>query len=453
MNTTNPISIQSNGQFRMPTQPGTRITLLAAVFDQLPNAVVLFDSDLRIVEMNQAAEKLFGIAAEDVIGKNHDCLFLCDSCASNCVVRQAGGHTSKLRIKSEGSRNAVVNTTYVRDQFGAIEGIVATIREVAEKPDTVMPAVIAESPAMRELLGVVHKVARSEAASILIEGENGSGKDLIAQMLHYQSARQSQPFLAINCAAIPESLLESELFGYEKGAFTDARAQKRGLFELADKGTLFLDEIGEIPLSLQAKLLRVLENQTFRRLGGLRDIEVDIRIVAATNRNLRKAVREGDYRMDLYYRLNVIQLTVPPLRNRPQDILPLARFFIEQFRAKSKRQLSGISSEAESALLAHDWPGNVRELRNAIQRAMILEEKDCIGPKSLNLPSCEEEAGYESEVPIAAGPLMAVTLAGQERRLIVEALERTDGNQSRAARLLQVTRDAMRYKMKKHNLQ
>ena len=194
-------------------------------------------------------------------------------------------------------------------------------------------------------LNFVRRIAISEAGSILIEGENGTGKDLIAKTLHYQSLRQSEPFLAINCAAIPETLLESELFGYEKGAFTDARAQKRGLFELADKGTLFLDEIGEIPLSLQAKLLRVLEDQCFRRLGGLRDISIDVRIIAATNKNLREAVREGAFRQDLYYRLNVIQLLVPPLRERPQDILPMARFFIEHYngevQAPDRRHFAG----------------------------------------------------------------------------------------------------------------
>ena len=367
MNKFTVISIQSDGRFQMPSQPGLRMKLLAAMFDQLPDAVVLFDNNGRVVGVNQVAEKLFEMDALELTGKHHPDLFQCSDCRSGCALNQAGGKpagldscTTTLRTKAAGNRMAVVKAMHVRDGFGAIEGVIATIKEIVGIPTVTLPAMIAESLAMRDLLGVVRKVARSQAASILIEGENGTGKDLIAQMLHHQSARQSGPFLAINCAAIPESLLESELFGYERGAFTDARTMKRGLFEMADKGTLFLDEIGEIPLSLQTKLLRVLENQTFRRLGGLRDIEVDIRIIAATNRDLRKAVREGDYRMDLYYRLNVIQLTVPPLRNRPQDILPLARFFMEQFKAKFKRQVDDISAEGECALLAHDWPGNVR---------------------------------------------------------------------------------------------
>ena len=186
--------------------------------------------------------------------------------------------------------------------------------------------------------------------------------------------RQAEPFIAINCAAIPETLLESELFGYEKGAFTDARAQKRGIFELADKGTLFLDEIGEIPLMLQAKLLRVLEEQTFRRLGGLKDIQLDLRVIAATNKNLREAVKEGAFRQDLYFRLNVIQILIPPLRDRTEDIVPMTRFFIEHYNRKFKRNIENVSEGAVKLLMAHDWPGNVRELRNAIERAMILEE-------------------------------------------------------------------------------
>ncbi len=304
------------------------------------------------------------------------------------------------------------------------------------------------------MLAFVRRVAVSEASSILIEGENGTGKDLIAKTLHYQSLRQAEPFLAINCAAIPDTLLESELFGYEKGAFTDARAQKRGLFELADKGTLFLDEIGEIPLSLQAKLLRVLENQCFRRLGGLQDINVDLRIIAATNKNLREAVREGAFRQDLYYRLNVIQLVVPPLRERPQDILPLARFFIEHYNAKFKRQIEGMSPEAESLLLSHDWPGNVRELRNAVERAMILEDTAQIRPQSLPIAV----RGTGSSFVAATGAMACafssegMSLVEQERRLLVQALEKTGGNQTQAARLLRITRDTLRYKMKKFNL-
>jgi transcriptional regulator with PAS, ATPase and Fis domain len=309
---------------------------------------------------------------------------------------------------------------------------------------------------MREVVNFVRRVASSEATTILLEGENGTGKDLIAKTLHYQSLRQAEPFIAINCAAIPETLLESELFGYEKGAFTDARSQKRGIFELADKGTLFLDEIGEIPTMLQAKLLRVLEEQSFRRLGGLKDIQLDLRVVAATNKNLREAVKEGAFRQDLYFRLNVIQILIPPLRERREDIVPMTRFFIDHYNRKFKRSIEGISDDAAKLLLSHDWPGNVRELRNAIERAMILEESALIHSASLPISISRPEyapitdTGFDGRS--AAATVDGMSLEDHERNLLVRALEKTNGNQTQAARLLRVTRDTLRYKMKKFSL-
>src|SRR5450631_1544862 len=245
-----------------------------------------------------------------------------------------------------------------------------------------LEGIIGASDAMRSLCHAIEKVAPTSATALLL-GESGTGKELLARALHRLSGRTHQPFVAINCAAIPDTLLESELFGYEKGAFTDARAQKRGIFELADKGTLFLDEIGEIPLMLQAKLLRVLEEQTFRRLGGLKDIHLDLRVIAATNKNLREAVKEGAFRQDLYFRLNVIQILIPPLRERTEDILPMTVFFIEHYNRKFKRSIENVTDAAAKLLTAHDWPGNVRELRNAIERAMILEEGPSITAASL----------------------------------------------------------------------
>ena len=439
-----------------------RPDVLQAIFDQLSDALFLYDRDLNITGVNQAAQRLFGMTAEEMIGRHCKELFRCSSCEPGCGMVQAIGDTSSLpsgtiRLHTDNGRErlVVIRTVQLLDDNGQLEGVVATIKDITEEAEPSRRQVIAESQAMREVMNFVRRVAVSEATSILIEGENGTGKDLIATTLHYQSLRQSEPFLAINCAAIPETLLESELFGYEKGAFTDARAQKRGLFELADKGSLFLDEIGEIPLSLQAKLLRVLEEQTFRRLGGLRDIKVDLRIIAATNKNLREAVKEGAFRQDLYYRLNVIQLVVPPLRERQQDILPMAQFFISQYNIKFKRQIEGLSSEAEALLLAHDWPGNVRELRNAIERAMILEETSVITPPSLPIAIRSAEAVVIAEpaaVGVASAPNDGMSLADQEKRLLVQALAKTGGNQTQAARILRITRDTLRYKMKKFNL-
>lgn len=438
-----------------------RPEILEAIFDQITDALFLYDKSLHIVGVNQAAQRLFGKLAEDMIGKHCQELFHCTVCESGCGILQGLGQSacmpnSTVRIHMDNGRErmVVMRTVQLLDNAGALEGVVATVKDITDEAEPAGRQIIAESQAMREVLNFVRRIAISEAGSILIEGENGTGKDLIAKTLHYQSLRQSEPFLAINCAAIPETLLESELFGYEKGAFTDARAQKRGLFELADKGTLFLDEIGEIAMSLQAKLLRVLEEQCFRRLGGLRDINIDVRIIAATNKNLREAVREGAFRQDLYYRLNVIQLIVPPLRDRPQDILPMARFFIEHYNAKFKRQIDGIAPEAEGLLLAHDWPGNVRELRNAIERSMILEDTAYIRPVSLPIAVRGADSIFTEPSALDAGSLTGdvMSLVEQERRLLVQALEKTAGNQTQAARLLHITRDTLRYKMKKFNL-
>jgi transcriptional regulator with PAS, ATPase and Fis domain len=312
---------------------------------------------------------------------------------------------------------------------------------------------IAESAVMLEILDFVGRIAASQAATILLDGESGTGKDLIAKALHYQSLRQAEPFIAVNCAAIPDTLLESELFGYEKGAFTDARSQKRGIFELADRGTLFLDEIGEIPLILQTKLLQVLEEQTFRRLGGLIDIQLDLRVVAATNKNLREAVKGGAFHQDLYFRLNVIQITIPTLRERSDDILPLSRFFIKHYNQKFNRSIAGLSDVATMLLLSHDWPGNVRELRNAIERGMILEESTLIKSSSLPIAISRADGGTAPEIlPRTEIHQEWAALKERERSLVARALAQASGNQTQAARLLRVTRDTLRYKKRKHNL-
>jgi len=435
--------------------------MLEAVFDQLSDALVLYDPEFRITGVNRSAEKLFGMASEEMLGKHCQDIFNCSLCEPGCGVlvglnQNSGAPNSTVRLHTPNGmeRVVVMRTNQMFNDAGQLTGVVATIKDITEEAAPQKREVIAESGPMREVLNFVRRVAASEATTILLEGENGTGKDLIAKTLHYQSARQAEPFIAINCAAIPETLLESELFGYEKGAFTDARAQKRGIFELADKGTLFLDEIGEIPLMLQAKLLHVLEEQNFRRLGGLKDIQLDLRVVAATNKNLREAVKEGAFRQDLYFRLNVIQILIPPLRDRTGDIIPLARFFIEHYNRKFKRSIEGVSEGSAKLLMNHDWPGNVRELRNAIERAMILEESALITPPSLPISVARPEGGMP--LALAAGaqqmPTDGLSLEDNERSLLARALEKTAGNQTQAARLLRITRDTLRYKMKKFNL-
>jgi PAS domain S-box-containing protein len=435
-------------------------TVLEAVFDKLTDAIVLYDNDRIITGVNDAAERLFEMSADDMVGRHCREVFRCGQCEPGCGMilgleqPSVPNCTVRLHTASGQERLAIIRTTQIVSDGGSSEGTVATVTDITEEMAPQKREVIAESPQMKDVMNFVRRVACSEALTILIEGENGTGKDLVAKTLHYQSMRQAEPFIAINCAAIPETLLESELFGYEKGAFTDAKSQKRGLFELADNGTLFLDEIGEIPLVLQAKLLRVLEDSTFRRLGGLQDISVDIRLIAATNKNLREAVRERAFRQDLYFRLNVIQITIPPLRERTDDIVPLATFFISHYNRKFKRNILGISPTSEDMLMSYDWPGNVRELRNAIERAMILEDSSYLTPPSLPINIVQRDSAALPHTLVPADPIPAdgISLEDNERMLVVRALEKTNGNQTQAARLLRITRDTLRYKMKKFNL-
>lgn len=309
--------------------------------------------------------------------------------------------------------------------------------------------ILGESKAMRDALELARRVAESDIASVLLYGETGTGKDLFARAIHYASERAKAPYLAINCAALPATLIESELFGYEKGAFTDAKARKEGLFEQARGGTIFLDEIGEVELGLQAKLLRVLEEGTFRRVGGLKDIMLDSRIVAASNRDLKKEAEAGNFRLDLYFRLSVIQLEVPPLRARGEDVLILAKHYIE--RANQKRRgtkLKGLSPEVERVFKNYGWIGNVRELRNVIERASILEDGDIV--TTTHLPSdLLHSSGASSSGGTFALPAAGVSLEEVEFELARQAVERTGGNLTQAAKLLDISRDQLRYKLRK----
>src|SRR5215470_2991832 len=328
--------------------------------------------------------------------------------------------------------------------------------------------VVGVSPKSVELMNFVEKVAGSEATTILIQGESGTGKDLIAKAIHYESSRQDKPFVAINCSAIPETLMEAELFGHERGAFTDAKQMKKGLFEMADGGTLFLDEIGELSPLLQAKLLRVLEDQVIRRVGGVRDMQVDVRVIAASNRDLEKAVRENQFRQDLYYRLAIIAIFIPPLRDRKEDILPLVDSFIDRYNRRFRKSIRGISDETRKLLLSHTWPGNVRELKNTIERAMILEEEQFLRPIYLPFSvadtsgrtAFERTAAPENGQALDNGRMLprlyipegGTSLEEVERAMVELAMRQSSGNQTQAARLLDISRDALRYKLKKFDL-
>ncbi|MBN2428262.1 MAG: sigma-54-dependent Fis family transcriptional regulator [Deltaproteobacteria bacterium] len=309
--------------------------------------------------------------------------------------------------------------------------------------------IIGESSQLKEVLSLVERVAQSDSSTVLIQGESGTGKELVAKAIHFESQRADQPFLAINCSAVPSNLLESELMGYEKGSFTDARTRKKGLFEIADGGTLFLDEIGEMDILMQAKLLRLLEERSFRRIGGTTNIHVDVRIVSATNQNLLKAVEEKRFRKDLFYRLNVLPLVIPPLRDRKEDVLPLINHFIAHFNREMRRNVQGLSTLAEKFLVEYEWPGNVRELRNVVERAMILEDSREIMLEHLPREIIEKTGGARSGALNFKIPAEGVDIEDVERELIRQALELSKGNQSHAARKLHLGIDAFRYRMKK----
>ena len=319
------------------------------------------------------------------------------------------------------------------------------------------------SPAMQETYGIAEQVARGDTTSVLIEGESGTGKEYFANLIHRMSARHAQPFVEINCAAIPSELLESELFGHEKGAFTDARAQKLGLMEMANGGTLFLDEIGEMSPMLQVKLLRVLERRTFKRVGGTKDISVNLRIMSATNQDLERMVREGGFREDLYYRLKVVPLYVPPLRERKEDIVPLSRLFMDRFARQFKKSFRDIAQGAERLLLEYPWPGNIRELRNLFERTTLLESGQVLEAHHLKLasrsrPASESTIGervdeYLSGALPTDGIPFEVLIEELERALILRASYATKWNQSRTAELLQLKRDKLRYRMKLYGIQ
>jgi len=313
------------------------------------------------------------------------------------------------------------------------------------------------SPAMEKVFSLARRIATSNATTILITGETGTGKDLLARELHVSSARREEPFIEVNCSAIPETLLETELFGYEQGAFTDAKGRRRGLFELATGGTLFLDEIGYMTANLQVKLLKAIEEKRIRRVGGTRDIDVDIRIMAATNRNLEQAMRKGLFREDLFYRLNVISIEIPPLRDREEDILLLARHFVTHFCVEHQKERMVLSPRAERFLMSHRWPGNVREMKNAIERAVVLGESQIINPDDIRITvrletSIAAPDGLGKDKIVLPMPETGIPFSEVEKQVVHQVLTMTGWNKSRAARMLHIPRPRLLRKIVKYQL-
>ena len=324
---------------------------------------------------------------------------------------------------------------------------VARLRSETKKT---APNIIGDSRHMKYLMEVLDKVAKSEASTVLVQGESGTGKELVAKWIHYSSNRAEKPFVAINCAAVPATLLESELFGHEKGAFTDAKVTKKGLFELADGGTVFLDEIGDMEMGMQAKLLRFLEDRSFRRIGGGRVFTVDVRIISATNKDLQKSIEDKSFRNDLYYRLQVIPIFLPALRERREDIIPLATHFIQLYNKDFNKKVQGIASMAERLMVDYSWPGNVRELKNVIERAIILGNNETLLLEHLPLEIVAKASSQHG--PSASTfrlPPEGLDIEEVEKELIRQALDITEWNQSKAAKKLNLGIDAFRYRMKK----
>jgi len=324
---------------------------------------------------------------------------------------------------------------------------------------------LGESPPMQALKGSIKQLVEAEfklkdgeLPAVLITGDTGTGKELVARALHFDGPRSQRPFIELNCASIPSTLLESELFGYERGAFTDAKERKLGLAEAADGGTLFLDEIGDVDLQIQAKLLKLLEEKVLRRLGSVRDIKVDVRIIAATNRPLEQMVKENKFRSDLFFRLRMVQIPIPPLRERGADILMMARAFLEAQRARYGKPKLQFSPQAEQLMLAYSWPGNVRELRNMVEQVVLMAQSDVILPQhipfcaELGMPEMAADVAGAATAPLAAFPKEGVNLEQVERDYLLKALESSGWNITQAARLLGLSRDTLRYRIEKYRL-
>ena len=376
------------------------------------------------------------------------------------IVTGMGDVKTAVRAVNEGAVDYICKPFEIDDVKLRIEMAVETARMRNElttlknemKTQYGLENLIGDTPSMNEVFVTIRKVAESKFSTVLLQGESGTGKDVVARTIHSLSDRSERPFLDINCSVFPETLLESELFGHEKGAFTGARGLKKGLFEFADGGTIYLDEIGDMPFSLQGKLLKAIETKRFRRVGGTVEISIDVRIIAATNKVLKDEVEAGRFRTDLFYRLQVIPIHMPALREHPEDIPKLAQFFIDKFNEDFKKSVRGVSEEALEILKRHSWPGNVRELKNIIERILILETSDYI--EAENLPPEITHLGESREkiAVVEEFPATGLSLEEVEKDLIRKALIKAEGNQTKAAELLGLSRDTLRYRMQKFGL-
>jgi PAS domain S-box-containing protein len=423
------------------------------ILESISDGVFTVDHAWQVTSFNRAAEEITGIPKEEAIGRRCCEVFRSSMCETECALRQTMDsgtpviNKSAFIVDAEGQRIPIsVSTALLRNREGKIVGGVETFRdlslveELRKEIEQRYEAgdMVSRSPSMRKLFDILPQVAAS-GATVVIEGAKGTGQELLARAIHHQSPRKDGPFIAINCGALPDTLLESELFGYKTGAFTGADKDKPGRFALAEGGSLFLDEIGDVSAALQVRLLRVLQEKSYEPLGGTRSVKTDVRVIGATNKPLAPLVKEGRFRQDLYYRINVVRLELPPLRKRKEDIPLLVERFIHRFNQTQGRALTGVSSEVLALLMAHDYPGNIRELENIIEHAFVVCPDTVIGARclpetlvaqrSFPLPACS--SGIEAAVKSAEG------------QAILDALERCGGKRSEAAKLLGMHRSTL----------
>jgi len=434
--------------------------ILEAIFDSVADGILTVDKEYRITSFNHGAEKVTGFRAAEAMGKHCFKILRADICQSECALKKAIRENQAFIkypitiMDANGEKISIsISAAPLKDKSGSVIGGIETFRNLAlieelhRKVQGVasFQDIIARSKIMKEIIALLPRIAESDS-TVLIDGESGTGKDLIAKAIHSISPRKDGPMVAVNCGAIPDTLLESELFGYVAGAFTDARKDKPGRFAQAHNGTIFLDEIGDVSPALQVRLLRVLQDKSFQPLGSTKTIRTDVRIITATNKNLAEEVQEGRFRQDLFYRINVVGITLPPLRDRKEDILLIAESFIDRMNFIRKKNISGLSPRTIGAFMNHDWPGNIRELENVIEHAFVLCEKDLI--LCQHLPdsfTCKDD---ELEITPAGR-----TLSQIEAKAIQDALERNGWNHSAAARELGIDKSTIWRKIKTLNLE
>ncbi|WP_371133084.1 sigma-54 interaction domain-containing protein [Humidesulfovibrio sp.] len=426
-------------------------SLCSFIMDSVADGIFTVDREWNIIFFSQSASDIVGMSAEAAVGRKCWEVFRTEGCNEQCVLKQCIAEDRKIvgRVmiveREDGTQVAVsVSAAPLKDQAGNVIGGVESFRDLSTAPGKrsvgkLPKGFYSRDPGMAEILRILPQVAESEA-TVLLLGESGTGKEFFARAIHDLSPRHKGPFVAVNCGALPEHLMESELFGYKAGAFTDARRDKPGRFQLADGGTILLDEIGDLPLPLQAKILRVLQERVFEPLGGVTGVAADVRVIAATNRDLERMVTEGGFRQDLYFRLNVVRMTLPPLRERRGDIPPLVDASLKRRSLTGGKDIEGLSQEAMRLLMAHPFPGNIRELENILEYACILCPGGLIQVEHLpaDVRTCEHPG------PRPAGSTAPMTMEEIRHQAAVEAVERNGGNRNAACRELGISKDTLR---------